>query len=275
MSLFPLSSLPPTSLQNDLNTNIEVDSKEHNVTDKQQNNNYDEENIKFINKALYINNILQQKLLIQLNRINIQIQKNKEMMNCLNAIWITQKEGSEPLFTAPSSKKEYFKDIDGEQPDEGIEANELNKNKILLKKIEFLKKWPTLQKKKLDDAVKQQIHKNYLDSIYKKAKQEGKSDEEAINIRRKTIEKFQKDSIKLDEIYYTLKPSTIDWEKVASVVEGRLPIECQSYWLNNMRPSLNRNIWTETERNKLLSIIKKYSERNWIQIAKELNVLYK
>lgn len=40
MSLFPLSSLPPTSLQNDLNTNIEVDSKEHNVTDKQQNNNY-------------------------------------------------------------------------------------------------------------------------------------------------------------------------------------------------------------------------------------------
>jgi len=39
-----------------------------------------------------------------------------------------------------------------------------------------------------------------------------------------------------------------------------------------MRPSLNRNIWTETERNKLLNLIKKYSKRNWIQIAKELNV---
>ncbi|ORX81790.1 hypothetical protein BCR32DRAFT_244680 [Anaeromyces robustus] len=194
--------------------------------------------------------------------------------NCINAIWSTQKEGSEPIFTAPSSKKEYFKDIDGEVPDEGNEVNELNKNKLLLKQIEFLRKWTNSQKKKMDETVKQQIHKNYLDSIYEnfiKTKQEGKSEEEAINIRRKTIEKFKKDSIKLDEIYYTFKPSIINWEKVARVVDGRLPIECQSYWMNNMRPSLNRNLWTETERNKLFHLMKKYSKRNWIQISKELN----
>jgi len=40
----------------------------------------DEENLKNINKAIRINKSLQQKLLIQLNRINIQLQKNKEMM---------------------------------------------------------------------------------------------------------------------------------------------------------------------------------------------------
>ncbi|KAL6613295.1 hypothetical protein U3516DRAFT_343925 [Neocallimastix sp. 'constans'] len=271
MSFFPISSLPPTSLNNETNNANINNNEESRNNELLTNDKKDEENIKNINKALSANKLLQQKLLAQLNKINNQLQINKEMMNCLNAIWTTQKEGSEPIFTTPSSKKEYFKDIDGEQPDEGSEAKELNKNKLLLKKIEFLRKWPNSQKKKLDDAVKQQIHKNYLDTIYEKAKQEGKSDEEAINIRRKTIEEFQKDSIKLDEIYYTFKPSSIDWKRVASVVEGRLPIECQSYWLNNMRPSLNRNIWTETERNKLLNLIKKYSKRNWIQIAKELN----
>ena len=45
--------------------------------------------------------------------------------------------------------------------------------------------------------------------MHNRAKQEGKSDEEAINIRRKTIEEFQKDSIKLDEIYYTFNSLAI------------------------------------------------------------------
>jgi len=39
-----------------------------------------------------------------------------------------------------------------------------------------------------------------------------------------------------------------------------------------MRPSLNKNLWSETEKNKLIRLLKKYSNRNWIKIAQELNV---
>ncbi|ORX60073.1 hypothetical protein BCR36DRAFT_342388, partial [Piromyces finnis] len=193
------------------------------------------------------------------------------MINCLKAIWITQEEGSEQIFVAPSSKKEYFKDIDGELADANNEINDTSKNKLLLKRVEFLRKWTNSQKKKLDEAVKQQIHKNYLDSIYENAKKEGKTEEEAVDARRKVIEEFKKDSLKLDEVYYTFDTNIINWEKVARVVEGRLPIECQSLWMNNMRPSLNKNLWSETEKNKLIRLLKKYSNRNWIKISKELN----
>ena len=52
----------------------------------------------------------------------------------------------------------------------------------------------------------------------------------------------------------------------------RDPGECELYWNNELKPSINKQVWTTSEKQKLKELAEKYDHRNWPTIAKELGV---
>lgn len=61
-----------------------------------------------------------------------------------------------------------------------------------------------------------------------------------------------------------------DWLHIAKVI-NKPELQCQRYWNLMLKPHISRNKWTNDENNKLIEISKKFNERNWQQIAAELD----
>lgn len=61
-----------------------------------------------------------------------------------------------------------------------------------------------------------------------------------------------------------------DWLHIAQMI-NKPELQCQRYWNLILKPHISRSKWTNDENNKLIEISKKYKEKNWQQIAVELN----
>lgn len=61
-----------------------------------------------------------------------------------------------------------------------------------------------------------------------------------------------------------------DWLHIAKII-NKPDLQCQRFWNLMLKPHISRNKWTKNEDNKLVEIVTKYGERNWQQIALELD----
>jgi 4-alpha-glucanotransferase len=52
----------------------------------------------------------------------------------------------------------------------------------------------------------------------------------------------------------------------------RDPGECELYWNNELKPSINKQQWTKSEKEKLKELAEKYDHKNWPTIAEQLGV---
>jgi len=75
-----------------------------------------------------------------------------------------------------------------------------------------------------------------------------------------------------NEILKKVNAEKIDWFKVAKILNGSWSAnECYLVWINVCNPTINQNNWTQHEDKKLISLARKYREKNWNKVAEELN----
>ena len=61
------------------------------------------------------------------------------------------------------------------------------------------------------------------------------------------------------------------WSLVAQYVgNGRTRSQCSQRWSRGIDPSISRNKWTKAEMDKLMSLVAKYGDNNWVKIASEM-----
>ena len=61
----------------------------------------------------------------------------------------------------------------------------------------------------------------------------------------------------------------LNWDKVATFVgNGRTRAQCSQRWNRCMNPTLSKEVWTQEEEEKLLSLIDSEGVRGWTQIAR-------
>lgn len=61
-----------------------------------------------------------------------------------------------------------------------------------------------------------------------------------------------------------------DWLRIAKETD-KLDLQCKRFWHLLLKPHVSRAKWTKDEDNKLIEIAKKNGEKNWRQIAEELD----
>jgi len=61
-----------------------------------------------------------------------------------------------------------------------------------------------------------------------------------------------------------------DWLHIAKVTD-KLDLQCQRFWHLMLKPHISRNKWSKDENDKLIQVVTKYGEKNWHQIAIELD----
>lgn len=61
-----------------------------------------------------------------------------------------------------------------------------------------------------------------------------------------------------------------DWLQIAKIT-NKPELQCRRFWNLLLKPYISRAKWTTEEENKLIELAKKYEERNWQQIAYELD----
>lgn len=59
----------------------------------------------------------------------------------------------------------------------------------------------------------------------------------------------------------------LDWDAIASKMEGRTARQCKDRWLNYLSPSVNTNEWTKEEDEILISKYKEYGPK-WVNISR-------
>lgn len=62
-----------------------------------------------------------------------------------------------------------------------------------------------------------------------------------------------------------------DWLHIAKIIDKPY-LQCQRFWNLLLKPYISRDKWTKEEDEKLIEIAKKYGEKNWQQIADELDI---
>ncbi|KAF9183629.1 Myb-like DNA-binding domain protein [Haplosporangium sp. Z 767] len=74
------------------------------------------------------------------------------------------------------------------------------------------------------------------------------------------------------EIQMMLNTKQLDWTRISQrFVDTRTPTECLIQWTGHDHPGINKKEWTKAEVSKLEELAKKHQERNWIQIALDLD----
>lgn len=68
---------------------------------------------------------------------------------------------------------------------------------------------------------------------------------------------------------FTDADTKYDWLHIAKIVD-KPDLQCQRFWNLMLKPHISRAKWTKEENAKLVTIVNKYGEKNWYQIAYEL-----
>lgn len=90
--------------------------------------------------------------------------------------------------------------------------------------------------------------------------------------RNKSLEKLM-----LSELYEMLMKEKInfkiDWFTISTekLDNRHEPAQCMALWNGYLKPTLNRNRWTNDEEEQLLQIVQDYNYQNWPEIAKHLS----
>jgi hypothetical protein len=61
-----------------------------------------------------------------------------------------------------------------------------------------------------------------------------------------------------------------NWSSIATFVGNRSRPQCSVRWRRSLNPRLSRAEWTEDENRMLLSHVRKFGERSWTQIARQM-----
>lgn len=69
-----------------------------------------------------------------------------------------------------------------------------------------------------------------------------------------------------------MNPEGLDWAKISALfVVSRSAEECKTQWMCNQHPLINGGSFSESERKRLLALVKKHGENGtWVSIAEEL-----
>ncbi|KAF9433665.1 Myblike DNAbinding domain-containing protein [Entomortierella beljakovae] len=74
------------------------------------------------------------------------------------------------------------------------------------------------------------------------------------------------------DVQMMLNTKGIDWSRISQrFVDTRSASECLIRWTGHDHPGINKGEWSKEEIDRLDELAKKYNERNWIQIALDLD----
>ncbi|KAF9361536.1 Myb-like DNA-binding domain protein [Mortierella sp. AD094] len=77
---------------------------------------------------------------------------------------------------------------------------------------------------------------------------------------------------KAPDVQMMLNTKGLDWSRIAQrYVDTRSASECLIRWTGHDHPGINKTGWSRDELDKLDELVEKYQERNWIQIALDLD----
>ena len=62
-----------------------------------------------------------------------------------------------------------------------------------------------------------------------------------------------------------------NWSQIASYVgNGRTRSQCSQRWIRVLDPKISKTKWTQEEEKKLLKLVAKYGEKNWMRVSNSL-----
>lgn len=64
--------------------------------------------------------------------------------------------------------------------------------------------------------------------------------------------------------------SAKNWKKIAQALPGRSDVQCLHRWQKVLKPGLIKGPWTPEEDGKVVDLVKKYGQKKWSLIAREL-----
>ncbi|KAG0309453.1 Myb-like DNA-binding domain protein [Dissophora globulifera] len=209
--------------------------------------------------ALSINRIFQQAMQKQLQEIEQARARNKQFQSQLQDLIDRQEEAKRaPVLLRGTNARlgpPYFVDEDLKTPPDNEDAIRAKKRPVDI--TGQLRRWSERERRDLRDGV---ISEN------KRMLFEGFS--EAGDLR--AIASLAK----VPDIQMMLNTKGLDWRRISqrhASVETRTPTECFIQWTGKDHPGINKAEWSNEEIYKLEELAEKYNERNWVQVALELD----
>lgn len=91
----------------------------------------------------------------------------------------------------------------------------------------------------------------------------------AANKRRASMAKWTIDED--TRLRYAVEDNSAkNWKKIAQALPGRSDVQCLHRWQKVLKPGLIKGPWTVEEDGKVVELVKKYGQKKWSSIAREL-----
>ncbi|KAF9905934.1 Myb-like DNA-binding domain protein [Linnemannia zychae] len=207
--------------------------------------------------ALEVNRKYQQALEQKLRDIEHAYNRNKKLRDDLQ-VWLDRQKVAEraPVVMATTNDRlgpPYFVDDDEKTPPKNKDT--VRKSNLPLNVGQKVRYWSTVERENLKRGV---IAENKR-LLFEKFLREGNT---------RAIDSLNN----APDVEMMLNTKGLDWKRISQrYVDNRSPSECLIQWTGHDHPGINRGDWSKAELVKLDTLVKKYSGRNWIQIALDLD----
>ncbi|KAG0251683.1 Myb-like DNA-binding domain protein [Mortierella polycephala] len=206
--------------------------------------------------ALGINRECQEALRRHLLEVEKAYNRNKEMRDQLRELIEEQERVRRAPVLLPATKARigppYFVDQDSETPPDNQDTVKRKKTSNIIGKS---RRWTEQERDSLKHGVISE-NKRILFDFFSRT-----GDVAGIAYLDRA-----------PEIQMMLNTKQLNWTRISQrFVDTRTPTECLIQWTGHDHPGINKKEWTKVEVSKLEELAKKHQERNWIQIALDLD----
>ncbi|KAF9113018.1 Myb-like DNA-binding domain protein [Mortierella sp. AM989] len=208
--------------------------------------------------SLEINRAFQKALMQQLQEVEKAYVRNTEFRTQLKEIMDRQSTVEKAPVLLPSSNARlgppYFVDQDNNVPPDN--ADTIRRNKRPLVVAQNAKRWTKEECENLKAGVISENKRLLFDMFSESGDIAG-------------IQSLHT----APDVQMMLNTKGLDWSRIAQryAAESRTASECLIRWTGQDHPGINKTQWSKDELDKLDKLAKKYQERNWIQIALDLD----
>ncbi|KAF9396680.1 Myb-like DNA-binding domain protein [Mortierella sp. AD011] len=212
---------------------------------------------KRVEDSLDINQIFQQAVKSQLKEVEKAYTRNAAQRAQLKNIVDTRVFAERAPVLLPSTNARlgppYFVDQDGNvAPDNDDTIRRKRKDLVV---TEYAKRWTKKEREDLKRGVISENKRLLFDKFTEAGDIAG-------------IESLDK----APDVEMMLNTKGLDWSRIAQrFVDTRSASECLIRWTGHDHPGINKAAWSRSELDKLDKLARKHQERNWIQIALDLD----
>ncbi|KAI1315641.1 dolichyl-P-Man:Man(5)GlcNAc(2)-PP-dolichol alpha-1,3-mannosyltransferase [Mortierella claussenii] len=208
-------------------------------------------------KSLAVNRDFQKVLAQQLQLAEKAYARNKELRAQLQAVIDRQREMERAPVVVPATKARvgppYFKDHNGDVPPDNEDAARQKRRPLIVPTK--AKRWTREEREQLKKGVISENKRILFEEFSETGNQAGILSLDTVS-----------------DLQMMLNTKGLDWTRISRLfVDTRSPSECLIQWTGHDHPGINRELWTREEMEKLDELAQKYQERNWIQIALDLD----